>query len=92
MKHWKVILVAGGLLFLAANRDFRTLVHNYMDLRALAREEARLEREYQELQREKARLLNEKDDYLEEIARLDLNLAKPDELEFRFPPPKKEKK
>jgi len=76
-------------LFLVANRDFRNLLHNYMELRALKQQENRLDGDYEKLQQEKARLLNDKDDYLERIARSELNLTKPGEVEFRFTPPKK---
>jgi len=87
MKAFRYVLFGLAALFLFTMHDFRTLVHNMFELRALDKQEKVYEKEYRELNAEKARLLNENDGYLEQLARTELNLTKPGEMEFRFPPP-----
>lgn len=75
--------------FLLGNQGFRKAVSNALLLRRIERTDA-------ELLREEARLYKElvaarSDDYaLEDAARGELGYLKPGEVEYRFPPPKKE--
>ncbi|MDD2773189.1 MAG: septum formation initiator family protein [Elusimicrobiales bacterium] len=84
-KYIRYLIFIASAVFLLANRDFRNLVHNSLELKRLQRQEAKLDEESRALQAEKARLLNTKDDYLERLARQNLSLVKPGEVEFRFP-------
>ena len=70
-----------------SNRSFRNMVSNYSELRRLKAQEAMLDEERANLNAEKARLLNVSDDYVERLARKDLNLVRKGEMEFRFTPP-----
>jgi len=84
-KYIRYLIFIASAVFLLATRDFRNLVHNSLELKRLQRQEAKLDEESRALQAEKARLLNPKDDYLERLARQNLSLVKPGEVEFRFP-------
>ncbi|MEE8425055.1 MAG: septum formation initiator family protein [Elusimicrobiota bacterium] len=88
-------LYAGAALaaaaFLLGNQGFRKAASNFLLLRRIERTDA-------ELLREEARLYKEliaarSDDHaLEDAARGELGYLKPGEVEYRFPPPGKEKK
>ena len=86
-KYIRYAIFIGSAIFLLVNRDFRNLVHNCIELRKLKVQEARLDDEHKKLQSEKARLLNPNDDYVERLARKELNLVRKGEVEFRFTPP-----
>lgn len=86
-KYWIYIAVAVTGLFLVTRSDFRVLVLNSIELRRLKGESARLDAEYDKMAAEHKRL-QESNEYLERIARKELNMTKPGELEYRFDPPK----
>lgn len=83
LKYVIILLLA---LVLLGNRGFRTLVKNYMEYRRLSAEKVRLERQRGELEKQ-LKDVGEKP-AIEQAARTDLGLIKPDETEYRFPPPK----
>ncbi len=86
----RYLLILAVAALLLGNRGFRSLVRNY--------------REYHRLSSEKARLLHERKDLesqlkeigekpaIEQAARKELGLIKPEETEYRFPPPKESDK
>ena len=90
-KSIRYIIYIASAVFLLANSEFRTLVRNSLELSSLKKQSGSLDDEYAKLHREKERLLDEKDGYLEKLARTELHLVKPGEMEFRFPPPAKNK-
>jgi len=86
-KTLKYLILAATAVALLSNRSFRNMVSNYSELRRLKAQEAMLDEERANLNAEKARLLNVSDDYVERLARKDLNLVRKGEMEFRFTPP-----
>ncbi|MDD4003721.1 MAG: septum formation initiator family protein [Elusimicrobiaceae bacterium] len=87
-KYWIYIAVAATALFLATRSDFRVLILNSIELHRLKGENARLDAEYDRLAAEHKKL-QDSDRYLERVARKELNMTKPGELEYRFDPPGK---
>ncbi len=88
IKRWiKYILIAAIVLFLFANRGFRNLVRNYLELSRLRKQRSSLEQEKVSIKKELDLLKNE-NGYIEKAARKELGLRKPGEIEYRFPPPK----
>ena len=83
LKYLVVMLLAAVLL---GNRGFRSLVRNYLEYRNLKAEKARLEGQRLDLQKQ-LREVGEKP-AIEQAARTGLGLIRPDEIEYRFPPPK----
>ncbi len=83
LKYLVILLLAAVLL---GNRGFRSLVRNYLEYRGLRAEKARLERQRVDLQRQ-LKEVGEKP-AIEQAARTELGLIRPDEIEYRFPPPK----
>jgi len=83
LKYILILLLAAVLL---GNRGFRTLAKNYLEYRRLSAEKARLELQRGELEKQ-LKEVGEKP-AIEQAARTDLGLIKPDETEYRFPPPK----
>jgi len=87
IKYVIILLLA---VFLLTNRGFRALIKNSLEYRrlknqkiALDAEKIRLENNLREI-KEPGRI--------EETARKELGLIKPNEIEYRFPPPKKDDK
>lgn len=75
----------GGVIMCALLwNNFHSLFHNTMELRRLQKKSIALDKEYEELLKIKSKLINEDLSYIEEIARTQYNLAKPDEIEFRI--------
>ncbi len=83
LKYAAILLLAAVLL---GNKGFRSLVRNYLEYRRLGAEKASLERQQQDLRRQ-LREVGEKP-AIEQAARTELGLIRPDETEYRFPPPK----
>lgn len=79
---WGIALLAVAVLLLGGN--LVSLVHNKIELRRLHRHNAHLDEEYQTLLQTKQQLQEEDPELLEKLARTQYNLAKPDEIEFRF--------
>lgn len=90
MFHWVrryrwVLVGLGVLAILVGNRGFWTMVRHRREL-------SRLERQLQELRQESKRLdreiaLAERDPaYIERVARRELGLIRPGEIEYRFLP------
>lgn len=87
--HWGRLLLAGGLLGLFfGNGGFRSLVHNWLELRRLNADLARLDREEKDLTA-KLSALRAGDGPVERLARRELGYIKKGEIEYRFPPPEK---
>lgn len=83
LKYLAILALAALLL---GNRGFRSLIKNYNEYRRLKSEKARLElqrgdlgKKLEEIHRKPA---------IEQAARKELGLIKPEETEYRFPPPK----
>lgn len=83
LKYAAILLLAAVLL---GNKGFRSLARNYLEHRRLSAEKAALERQQEDL-RKQLREVGEKP-AIEQAARTELGLIKPDEIEYRFPPPK----
>jgi cell division protein FtsB len=83
-------LIALAFLFALffGNQGFRSLISNWRQLRAVNRQIAELEKQKTQLQ-EKGASLRKGDAALERLARVELGYAKPQEVEYRFPPPAK---
>lgn len=79
---WGMTLLAVAVLLLGGN--LISLVHNKLEMRRLQQQNIRLDREYQTLLQTKQALQEENPVLLEKLARTQYNLAKPDEIEFRF--------
>lgn len=75
-----VILI---LLFLFANQGFRKMVHNRQELKRIEAEITQLEQQKELLLKELA-LAKHDLPYLERVARKELGLIKPGEIEYRF--------
>ncbi len=73
-----------GVLALLLGGSILNLFHNKLEKRKLTRQSAKLDQEYTQLKSLKERLDKHDMDLLEEIARTEYHLAKPNEVEFRF--------
>lgn len=82
----KYLAILALALVLLGNRGFRSLVKNYREYRKLSSEKAGLELQRADLEK-KLREISEKP-AIEQAARRELGLIKPEETEYRFPPPK----
>ncbi len=72
--------------FLLGNRGFRGLVRNSLEYRRLKKEKAALE--LQKISLEKELRTVKSPGMVEQTARRKLGLLRPNEIEYRFPPPK----
>ena len=79
---WGLGLLAVVALFLGGN--LISLAHNHVEKRKLVRQNTQLDAQYQKLLHTKQRLEEDDPALLEEIARTQYDLAKPNEVEFRF--------
>ncbi|HBB66398.1 MAG: hypothetical protein A2X28_06895 [Elusimicrobia bacterium GWA2_56_46] len=83
LKYAVLLLMA---LFLLSNRGFRTLIRNSLEYRRLKNQKVKFEAEKIRLE---TRLRTMKEPgRIEHMARKELGLVRPDEIEYRFPPPK----
>jgi len=85
MRFVKYLLFILTAVFVLANSDFRKLVKNYFSLHKAQKQSINLDIEYDKMLQEKELLTD--DAYLEEVARLQMHMTKPNEYEFRFTPP-----
>jgi len=76
-------VIALILLFLFANQGFRKMMHNRRELKRLETEIGQLKEKNRLLKEELARSTHDLA-YLERIARRDLGLIQPGEIEYRF--------
>jgi len=83
LKYLFILALAAVLL---GNRGFRKLVNNYREYRRLTAEKAGLETQRKDLETQ-LKEIKEKP-AVEHAARKELSMLKPDETEYRFPPPK----
>lgn len=83
LKYLAILALAALLL---GNRGFRNLIKNYAEYRRLTSEKSGLELQRKDLEKQ-LRDVGEKP-AIEEAARKELGLLRPDETEYRFPPPK----
>lgn len=91
-RKWvRYILITAGISFLFLNQGFRSLVRNYLELKNIRSQRALLELEQAGLKKE-VELANTSSGYIEKAARKELGLIKPGETEYRFPPPKTDRK
>ena len=74
-------------VFLLSNRGFRGLVRNSLEYRRLKKEKAALELEKISLETDLSTV--KAPGMVEQTARRKLGLLRPNEIEYRFPPPKK---
>jgi cell division protein FtsB len=87
-EKWRRLLFTAGLLALFfGNQGFRSLVHNYLELRSITRDIASLEKDEKNYS-ERLRL---GDSSIERMARRELGYVRKGEVEYRFPPPAAEK-
>jgi len=87
LKYLAILALAALLL---GNRGFRSLVKNYREYRLLKAEKAQLELQRSDLGNKLEEV--SKKPAIEQAARKELGLIKPDETEYRFPPPKESDK
>lgn len=85
----KYIILLSLAVFLLANRGFRSLIKNYLEFRRLQKQKIELESD--KLGFEKSLKLMKEPGQIEHTARKELGLIKPDEIEYRFQPPKDDK-
>ncbi|OGR44101.1 MAG: hypothetical protein A2X35_12955 [Elusimicrobia bacterium GWA2_61_42] len=83
LKYLAILLLAAVLL---GNRGFRNLVRNYREYRHLKAEKSSLELQRKRLEQQ-LKEVGEKP-AIEQAARRELGLIRPEETEYRFPPPK----
>ncbi|MCK5535005.1 septum formation initiator family protein [bacterium] len=76
-------------LFLFGNNKFRSVVKNYIRINRMKRDLVKLKEENEKI-KQQLYIVQEDSFYVEEIARRELGLLKPGEIEYRFI--KKEKK
>jgi cell division protein FtsB len=81
----KYLLIAAVLAALLGNSGFRRLVKNYREFSRLSAEKSRLEAQHKELEIQ-SREIGAKP-ALEQAARKELSMIRPEETEYRFPPP-----
>ena len=87
IKNRKPLLAGLGLLAVGGlwiGGRLLNLVHNKIEKKRLQHRRAQLEQEYVELQRTLGQLEKQDPVLLEKIARTEYDLAKPNEIEFRF--------
>ena len=77
---WGIIAV---FIFLSANAGFRKMIRRYWQMNRLTNELVQLKKENALLKKE-IYLLEEDPSYIERIARKELGLISPDEVEYRF--------
>ena len=81
--YWVYAVVFIVVLFLAGNQGFRTMVRRYWELHKLRGELELLKKENSLLQKE-VYYLEGDTSYVERIARKELGLISPGEVEYRF--------
>lgn len=89
VKNRKPLLVGVcllGVVMLWIGGSLMSLVHNKMEKNKLQQQSKMLDQEHQELLHTKALLEAQDETLLEQIARTQYDLAKPGEIQFRFPP------
>lgn len=84
----RYIIILGVAAYLVANQDFQNIVRRFFALRSIKSQAMEVDKAYQSMRQERQRILKD-DVYLEKLARRDLKMAKPGELDFRFQPPAK---
>ena len=87
IKNRKPLLLGLGVLLIVSlwlGSSIVNLVHNKLENKKLARQSIELDLEHQELLLKKERLEKQDPALIEEIARTEYDLAKPDEIEVRF--------
>lgn len=85
----KPLLVGGIILAVVAivlGGSLVNLIHNKNEVRKLTKQSLALDKEYQTLLETEKLLKEENINYIEKIARIEHNLAKPNEKEYRFDP------
>jgi len=82
----KYLAILGLILALLFNRGFRKLIANYSEYSKLQAEKVQLERQRGDLEGQ-LKDIKEKP-AVEHAARKELGLIRPEETEYRFPPPK----
>ncbi len=87
LKYLAILVLAAILL---GNRGFRSLLRNYTEYRKLRAEKVQLELQHGELQK-RLKATGEKA-AVEKAARTGLNLIRPGETEYSFPPPEESDK
>ncbi|MBI4350939.1 MAG: septum formation initiator family protein [Elusimicrobia bacterium] len=86
----KYLAILALAVILLGNRGFRSLVRNYREYRRLRSEKTQLELQRVDLEKKLAEISRKP--AIEQAARKELGLIKPDETEYRFPPPKESDK
>ena len=89
MRLIRYIIYVFSIAFILSNKGVRNFIGNCFEMRNIKKQSVIIDKEIEELKTEKEKLLDKNSDYLEKVARTEFNLAKPDEIEFRFTPPKK---
>jgi cell division protein FtsB len=82
----KYLLIAAAAIALLGNGGFRQLVKNYLEYSRLAKEKTRLEAQHRELEEQRKDISSRP--AIEQAARRELSMLRPEETEYRFPPPK----
>lgn len=85
-----LLIIVGIFLFLFGNRKFRSVVKMYIQVNKMNKELVRLKKENESL-KNKICLVEKDPSYIEGIARRELGLIKPGEIEYRFIKKKKNK-
>lgn len=77
-----IIILA--LIYLIFNGNVRSIIFNTLEIGKLKREDIKLDKEFVDLNKKLDKLKSNDSAYLEYVARTKYNLAKDDEIEFRF--------
>ncbi len=88
--NFKYLLIALLAALLLGNRGFRSLVRNYREYRALIAQKATLEAQRRDLDRQLKEIAEKPS--IEQAARRELSMIRPEETEYRFPPPRESDK
>ena len=78
-----LIVLAVIIAFLLINDSFFALLHNSLKMRKLNEKITALDTEYEELKNEYDKILSGDRSFLEEEARVNYNMAREGEIEFR---------
>ena len=79
-----LIILAVIIAVLLLNKSFFALLHNSLKMRKLNEKITELDTEYEELKNEYDKILSGDRSFLEEEARVNYNMAREGEIEFRI--------
>ena len=79
---WSFLAIIGICWFLG--NSFLNLIHNKLEQKRLTKQSAELDKQYEQLQAELELLKAQDPVYIERLARVQYNMSRPGETEYRF--------